>query len=168
MPGRMKHTFLVLAAATSLMAAAALAQAPGDPKPAPPGPTDPLTIVSGDKSYSFKVELADTPQETELGLMYRKEVPKDGGMIFDFGQPRPTTMWMKNTLVPLDMLFLGPDGTVLAIAQNARPHSERLIDPGVAVKGVLELAGGRTKELGIKPGDKVQHKMFAAAKTNGG
>lgn len=165
MPVAMKKLALSIAFAATL-AGAALAQAPADPKPAPPGPTDPLNIVSSGKVHAFKVELADTPQESELGLMYRQSIPKDGGMIFDFGQPKQTGMWMKNCLFPQDMLFLGSDGTVLAIAQNARPGSERIIDPGFPVKGVLELNGGTTKALGIKPGDKIQHKMFGNLKAN--
>jgi uncharacterized membrane protein (UPF0127 family) len=148
---------------------AAFAQQPAKPAPQaapknPEGPTDPLLIVSGGKSLPFKVELADTPQESEMGLMYRASMPKDHGMIFDFrvaGQPnRPIDMWMKNCVFPQDMLFLDNDGVVIAIVENARPGSERLISPGFPIASVLELNGGITKELGIKTGDKVQHKLF--------
>jgi uncharacterized membrane protein (UPF0127 family) len=138
----------------------AFAQAPQNPV----GPTDPLTIVSSGKNHAFKVEMADTPEESERGLMYRASMPKDHGMIFDFrtpGQPaREVSMWMKNCLFPQDMLFLDEKGTVIAIAENARPGSTRLISPGFPTAGVLELNGGIAKELGIKPGDKVQHKLF--------
>jgi uncharacterized membrane protein (UPF0127 family) len=134
----------------------AFAQAPQNPV----GPTDPLTIVSSGKNHAFKVEMADTPQETQMGLMYRASMPKDHGMIFSFKPAYEVTMWMKNTLIPLDMLFIDEHGTVLAIAENARPHSERLVGPGLQVSSVLELNGGIAKELGIKPGDKVQHKLF--------
>ena len=132
-----------------------------NPAPMPPGPTTPLTIVSGEKSHAFQVEVADTPEKSELGLMYRKEMAKDHGMIFDFGSPRETTMWMKNTLLALDMVFFDTNGNVLTIVENARPGSLRLIDPGMPVRGVIELDAGLVKELGIKPGDRVQHAIFS-------
>jgi uncharacterized membrane protein (UPF0127 family) len=128
---------------------------------------EPLTVKSGDKVHAFQVEVADSEEETQRGLMNRAELGKDRGMIFDFGQPRETGMWMKNTLIPLDMLFLDTDGTVLAIAENARPHSLRVINPGFVVKGVLEINGGQSAELGIKPGDTVVHPIFKP-KANGG
>jgi uncharacterized membrane protein (UPF0127 family) len=143
--------------------ACAHAQAPLNPE----GPTDPLTIVSSGKSHAFKVELADTPKESQMGLMHRSTMAKDHGMIFDFSPPQNVTMWMKNTLIPLDMLFIDSDGTVMAIAENARPHSERLVGPGFPVSSVLELNAGVVKELGLKPGDKVLHKLFGNYKPNG-
>ena len=137
--------------------ACAHAQAPKNPE----GPTDPLQIVSaGAKTHAFKVEMADTPAEAEMGLMYRASMPKDHGMIFEFRPTREVSMWMKNCLFPQDMLFLDDDGTVLGVAENARPGSERLITPGFPIASVLELNGGLVKELGIKPGDKVKHKLF--------
>lgn len=157
----MKHAiFSVLAAAALAVSATAVAQQPKNPE----GPTDPAIILSGGKSIPLKVELADTPQESEMGLMYRASMPKDHGMIFDFrtpGQPnREIDMWMKNCLFPQDMLFLDNSGTVIAIVLDARPGSERLINPGFPIASVLELNGGAVKEFGIKPGDKVQHKLF--------
>ena len=122
--------------------------------------TGPLKIVSGETVHSFTVELADEPEEIQTGLMNREEMADNAGMIFDFGEPRQANMWMKNTLIPLDMLFMDTDGTILAIARNAVPGSLRRINPGVPVKGVLELNGGRAEELGIVPGDTVQHAMF--------
>ena len=136
--------------------ACASAQTPQNPQ----GPTDPLIIETGGKSHAFKVELADTPKESEMGLMYRASMPKDHGMIFDFRPAKEVNMWMKNCLFPQDMLFLDDDGTILAIAENARPGSERLIGPGFPISSVLELNGGMVKELGLKPGDKVKHKLF--------
>jgi uncharacterized protein len=161
----MKHVIsAALFAASLAFTACASAQTPKNPE----GPTDPLVIVTGGKSIPFKVELADTPKESEMGLMYRASMAKDHGMIFDFRPEREISMWMKNCLFPQDMLFLDGDGTVLAIAENARPGSERLINPGFPISSVLELNGGIAKELGIKPGDKVQHKLFTSAKANGG
>lgn len=122
--------------------------------------TGPLKIVSGDTVHSFTVELADDPEEITTGLMNREAMADNAGMIFDFGQPRQANMWMKNTLIPLDMLFLDTDGAILAIARNAVPGSLRRINPGVPVKGVLELNGGVAETLGVEPGDVVQHAMF--------
>jgi uncharacterized membrane protein (UPF0127 family) len=153
----MKHAiFSLLAAATLAISASAVAQQPKNPE----GPTDPAILLAGGKSIPLKVEMADTPQETEMGLMYRASMPKDHGMIFDFRPKREIDMWMKNCLFPQDMLFLDETGTVIAIAVNARPGSERLISPGFPIASVLELNGGTVKEFGIKPGDKVQHKLF--------
>ena len=155
--------FALLALSAGAISVGAFAQTPTNPQ----GPTDPLVIVSAGKSIPFKVELADTPKESEMGLMYRASMPKDHGMIFDFRPSREIDMWMKNCLFPQDMLFLDETGTIVAIAENARPGSERLISPGFPIASVLELNGGVTKELGIKTGDKVEHKLFAP-KANGG
>lgn len=122
--------------------------------------TGPLSIQSGDDVHAFTVELANDPEEITTGLMERAELAPDAGMLFDFGVPREANMWMKNTLISLDMLFLDSDGKVLAIARETVPGSLRRINPGVPVKGVLELAGGRADELGIEPGDVVQHEVF--------
>ena len=121
-----------------------------------------LTITSGESVHSFAIELADEPEEIRFGLMERTELAADAGMLFDFGVTRETNMWMRNTLISLDMLFLAPDGTIVAIARNTVPMSERQINPGVPVKGVLEIAGGRAAELGIVPGDTLQHPLFTA------
>jgi uncharacterized membrane protein (UPF0127 family) len=162
----MKHRIIsaLFAAAAMAFSACAVAQQPKNPE----GPSDPLTLMVSGKPHVFKVELADTPQESEMGLMYRESMPKDHGMIFDFRPAREISMWMKNCKFPQDMLFLDETGTVIAIAENARPGSERLINPGFPIAGVLELNGGITKELGIKPGDKVQHKLFASPTAKGG
>lgn len=122
--------------------------------------TGPLSIQSGDEVHAFTVELANDPEEITTGLMERAELAPDAGMLFDFGVPREANMWMKNTLISLDMLFLDSDGKVLAIARETVPGSLRRINPGVPVKGVLELAGGRADELGIEPGDVVRHEIF--------
>lgn len=120
----------------------------------------PLTIQSGETTHTFRVEVADEPAEISRGLMDRTEMAEDAGMIFDFGQPRVASMWMKDTILPLDMLFVDGDGTVLAIAHNTQPGSLRQVSAGVQVKSVIELNAGRADALGIKPGDTVQHDIF--------
>jgi uncharacterized protein len=119
-----------------------------------------LVIVTETGSHTFKVEVADDPDEQATGLMNRTEMARDAGMIFDFNPPREPRMWMKNTFISLDMLFIGQDGTILAIAQRTTPESLRIISPGFPVRAVLELNGGLTAELGIAPGDKVRHRIF--------
>ncbi|MCA8893507.1 MAG: DUF192 domain-containing protein [Hyphomonas sp.] len=125
--------------------------------------TSPLTIESANGAHAFTVEIADEPEEITTGLMNRESMAPDAGMLFDFGQPREAAMWMKNTLIPLDMLFMDPQGKVIAIARETVPGSLRTITPGVPVKSVLELNGGRAEELGIEPGDKVIHPIFGNA-----
>ena len=109
----------------------------------------------------FQVEIAVTPEETEKGLMYRKSVPEGTGMLFDFGQEREVVMWMKNTYVPLDMIFIRANGTISRIAENTTPLSEARIYSGAPVKGVLEVAAGTARKYGIAVGDKVGHRFFS-------
>jgi uncharacterized membrane protein (UPF0127 family) len=95
-------------------------------------------------------------------MMFRESMAPDAGMLFDFGEVRQASMWMKNTLISLDMLFIDADGQVIAIARNAVPGSTRSLGPGVPVRAVLEIPGGRAKELGVQPGDTVQHPIFGS------
>lgn len=122
--------------------------------------TSPLTIESGDETHAFTVEIAVTPEEIQQGLMFRESLAPDAGMLFDFGMTRQASMWMKNTLISLDMLFIREDGSVVAIARNAQPGSLRSLGPGVPVRAVLEIPGGRAQELDIEPGDTVLHPVF--------
>jgi uncharacterized membrane protein (UPF0127 family) len=122
--------------------------------------TVPLTITSSNGAHAFVVEVAKTSAEQERGLMFRTNIPKDGGMIFapyppDGGGPREATFWMKNTPSALDIIFIRTDGTIAHIAENAVPFSEDKIPSGEPVAAVLELNGGRAAELGIAEGDKV-------------
>lgn len=123
-------------------------------------PVSELTIDSGGKRHRFNVELADTDERRTLGLMYRTTMAADAGMLFDFKADRPVSMWMRNTRLPLDMLFITRDGRVLNIAQRAVPFTEHSISSDGPVRAVLELNGGTTERLGIKPGDRVIHPMF--------
>jgi uncharacterized membrane protein (UPF0127 family) len=108
----------------------------------------------------FAIEVAVTDDEREKGLMFRTDVPDGYGMLFDFKQDEMVTMWMKNTLVSLDMIFIRKDGTIARIAENTEIKSERIIPSGEAVRAVLEVAGGTARKYGIAPGDKVGYPIF--------
>jgi len=129
--------------------------------PQPELPTQKLTIIgkSGAR-HDFTVEIAATPQEQEIGEMYRTNIPADRGMFFDWGTPRDVPMWMKNCPVPEDMVFIAQDGTIAHIAENTVPYSEANIDPGSPVRATLELQGGITAKLGIEVGDRVSGVIF--------
>ncbi|WLR94157.1 DUF192 domain-containing protein [Shinella zoogloeoides] len=123
--------------------------------------TQPLTIVTRDgKSHAFTVELAVTPRQREQGLMNRREMAEDRGMLFAFGETRQVFMWMKNTYLPLDMLFLGKDGKIRTIKENAEPLSEAIIDSKGPIDYVLELNGGTVKRLGIRTGNRVENELI--------
>lgn len=121
---------------------------------------EPLTIATEDDAVMFTVEIADTDALRSRGLMFRQRLPEDRGMLFDFVTPRSVAMWMKNTYIPLDMLFIREDGTIAYIAENTVPKSLDTIGVSEPVLGVLELAGGVTKKHGIRAGDKVFHRIF--------
>ncbi len=157
----MKLRAIVVAAA--LVLSPALARAVDGPQP--PLPTQKITIVSADGTrHSFNAEMATTPQEQETGLMYRRDIPADHGMFFDWGTPREVPMWMKNCPVPEDMVFIGADGTITHIAENTIPESEANISSGGVVRATLELQGGITAKLGIAVGDRVRGAIFGSAK----
>jgi len=119
-----------------------------------------LTIESSSGDHDFVVELARSPEERSRGLMFRESLADDRGMLFLFDGEKRRAMWMKNTLIPLDMLFLGCDGQVLAIHPDATPKSLEPIAPDVLSCGVLEISGGLAARLGIVPGDRVRHPAF--------
>jgi uncharacterized membrane protein (UPF0127 family) len=120
-----------------------------------------LEIVTANGVHVFTVEMAKTDEERQKGLMFRKELPEGRGMLFDFKPDQPVSMWMRNTYIPLDMLFINGDGTIRRIAENTVPLSEKTISSGGPVRGVLEVIGGTAKKLGIKAGDKVAHPLFS-------
>jgi uncharacterized membrane protein (UPF0127 family) len=119
-----------------------------------------LTIVSGNGKHAFQVEVAKNDADRAQGLMYRRNMAPDHGMLFDFARVQPISMWMQNTYIPLDMLFIRPDGTIARIAENAEPLSTRTIPSGEPVLAVLEVNGGTAARLGVKPGDRVEHPLF--------
>lgn len=119
-----------------------------------------LEIVTRTGVHVFDVEVAITPEQRATGLMHRKELPEGRGMLFDFEGEGPVTMWMKNTYVSLDMIFIHADGRIARVAENTTPLSLAVISAGVPVKAVLEVVAGTARKLGIAPGDRVAHRIF--------
>ncbi|MFG1423724.1 DUF192 domain-containing protein [Roseixanthobacter liquoris] len=125
-------------------------------------PLEALEIATRKGVVVLEVEVARTEQQRETGLMYRKELPERQGMLFDFGKSEPVYMWMKNTFIPLDMLFVREDGTIARIEEMTTPFSTRTISSGEPVKVVVEISGGAAKRLGIAPGDRLSTSLFSA------
>jgi uncharacterized membrane protein (UPF0127 family) len=124
-----------------------------------------LSIVAADgRKVPIEIEIASDPKEKALGLMFRTELPDAKGMLFPYEEPRELSMWMHNTYISLDMLFIRPDGVIHRIERRAEPLSDRVINSEGEVSAVLELAGGAADRLGIKAGDRVQHPLFQGAK----
>ena len=122
-----------------------------------------LVLHSSTGDYSFNVDVVDTPESRAKGLMFVQELADDAGMLFDFKEERPVSFWMRNTFIPLDMIFVGADGVVKNIHVNARPHDVTGIPSEGPVQFVLEIPGGRSVELGIEAGDQVTHPRITAA-----
>jgi uncharacterized membrane protein (UPF0127 family) len=114
-----------------------------------------IILTDGTSQHVFRVEVATTPAEIQRGLQGRQTLAADGGMLLLAGEPRNMHLWMKDTPIPLDMLFFDPGGTILAITPDTTPHSKRLIPSPGPVAGVLELAGGTAARLGIRAGDRI-------------
>jgi uncharacterized membrane protein (UPF0127 family) len=128
----------------------------------PARPADPhtLEIVSKSGVHVFTVEIADSEPAREKGLMFRKKLPDGEGMLFDFHREQEVSFWMKNTYIPLDMIFIRGNGRILRIAENAKPLSTDLIPSEGPVLAVLEVIGGTAHRLGIAPGDRVAYPIF--------
>jgi len=122
-----------------------------------------LVIVTGAREIKFDIEMALTEPQREHGLMFRKSLGPYEGMLFDFYREQPVSFWMKNTLIPLDMVFIAADGTIRHVHANAKPLSTDTIPSEYPVRAVLEINGGTAGLLGIKPGDKVKHPIFGDA-----
>ncbi len=127
---------------------------------APAATTEPLEIVTASGAHAFAVEVMRTDEERGRGLMFRRFMPADRGMLFDFKTEQPVLMWMKNTYIPLDMIFISRSGTVTHVAANTEPMSERTISSGPPAYAVLEVNAGVTAKIGLKPGDEVRHPLF--------
>ncbi len=121
-----------------------------------------LVLHTATGTYTFNVEIADTEAERAKGLMFRSSLAPDAGMLFDYHQEQETAFWMQNTLIPLDMIFIGADGMVKNIHVNAKPLDTTSIPSGVPVRFVLEIPGGRSKEIGLAVGDRMEHPRVGA------
>jgi len=119
-----------------------------------------LQIRSGENQHTFQIEVAETPNQRAQGLQWRKRMAPDQGMLFDFKQTFPVTMWMKNTYLSLDMFFIAENGTIINIARDTKPQSLKHINSAGPARGVLEVLAGTAQRLGIKAGDKVIHPAF--------
>ena len=122
----------------------------------------PLEIVTRNGVQVFSVEMATTEEEKQTGLMYRKELADGKGMLFDFNPGQEVSMWMKNTYVSLDMIFIRADGRILRIAENTEPLSTRIISSKGPARAVLEVVAGTAQKYGIRPGDRVGHPLFGS------
>lgn len=123
-----------------------------------------LTIETADGARRFVVELALNSQQKSRGLMFRREMASDAGMLFVYERPQVITMWMRNTFIPLDMLFIAADGRIAHIAPRTVPRSDKTISSRARVLGVLELNGGAARRFGISVGDRVVYPAFTAAR----
>jgi uncharacterized protein len=136
--------------------------APGDQLESqkPDAARETLVIETKAGAKTFSIEVARTAEQQALGLMFRTSLPETQGMLFPHDDSREVTMWMRNTYIPLDMVFIRADGIVHRVEANTEPMSERIIPSNGPVAGVLELAGGAASRLGIAPGDQVRHTLF--------
>jgi uncharacterized membrane protein (UPF0127 family) len=119
-----------------------------------------VEIVTKAGVRTFTVEMAENDEERATGLMYRKSLPEGQGMLFDFKQEQPVAFWMRNTYVPLDMIFIRGDGRIANIAENTEPLSERPVPSAGPVRAVLEVVAGTARKFGLAPGDQVAHPIF--------
>ena len=133
---------------------AGTAHAAGGPRSAP------LELVTASGTHRFTVEIADTNETRARGLMFRRSLAADRGMLFLYDGPQPVTMWMRNTYISLDMIFITAAGTVHHIARDTEPFSEEIIASNGPVSAVLEVVAGTAQRLGLKPGDRVRHAAF--------
>ncbi|HEX6013485.1 MAG TPA: DUF192 domain-containing protein [Geminicoccaceae bacterium] len=156
-PARPRQAVPRRAALAALLAALVLAAPPGRLLAQSPGE---LVVETVAGRHRFTVELADTPAERSRGLMFRESMPADHGMLFDFQAEQPVAFWMKNTPLPLDMVFIDGAGTVVQVAADTTPYSEASIPSRQPVRAVLELNAGTAARRGIRPGAKVRHPIF--------
>ncbi len=139
--------------------AASVAEAQSGPQPELP--KEPLVIVTRDGTrHTFQVEMALSSEQQTIGLMFRPSVAPDGGMLFDWGAPRESAMWMRNTITALDMVFINADGTIRRIAERTVPHSLATVASNGPVRATLELAAGTAERLNLRLGDRVLQRIF--------
>ena len=159
---------MIWAAALLATALCACSSSPSEGAAAPAGTAEaanhpesgllviPLTVIQDGKRHHFRVEVAQTRLEQARGLMFRTEMGADEGMLFPMEPPRKASFWMKNTVIPLDIIFIGPDRRIINIAADTMPYSEEDLHSDGLAAAVLELNGGRAAQLGIALGDKVE------------
>jgi uncharacterized membrane protein (UPF0127 family) len=155
----------LFAALAVAVAVPALAQDLNNPTTAQPKlPTEKMVVVTHDgRRLTFEVEMALTQAQQTVGLMFRPTVPDGTGMLFDWGVDRQSQMWMRNTIAPLDMLFISSNGTIAHIAEHTVPQSLAIIDSVVPVRATVEIAAGTAEKLDIRVGDKVEQRLFGTA-----
>jgi uncharacterized membrane protein (UPF0127 family) len=146
----------VVAALLLLFAAAA----PSHAQKALEWSVEPVTVVTAKGRFPFRAEIADKPELRARGLMFRQHMDEDQAMLFDFGEEQPVAMWMKNTFIPLDMLFIDASGTVINVARWTTPQSLEAIESADLALAVLELNAGTADRLKIRAGDRVEHRIF--------
>lgn len=147
---------LCVALAFGALSSPALAQGA-----APAGALESLTLVTSTGEHVFKVEVMRTDEQRARGLMFRRHMPADRGMLFDFKTEQRVMMWMRNTYIPLDMVFITKDGTVINVAEDTEPLSERTISSAAPAYSVLEVNAGTARRIGLKAGDQVKHDLFS-------
>ena len=129
-------------------------------QPGRAGAFEPLQVITAGGTHVFQVEIAADDASRERGLMNRRYMPADRGMLFEFDREAPVSFWMKNTYIPLDMIFISRTGFVTNVVANAEPLSERIIPSGPPCAAVLELKGGTASAIGLEIGDKIRHPFF--------
>jgi uncharacterized membrane protein (UPF0127 family) len=129
-----------------------------------PVPTETLQIITAAGTHTIKIEVARTPDQQARGLMFRTSLADDHGMLFPHDEPRELSMWMRNTYISLDMVFIRPDGVIHRIAERTEPLSDKVVSSNGDVSAVLELAAGSADRLGLKPGDRVEHQIFQTSR----
>ncbi|MDR0252736.1 MAG: DUF192 domain-containing protein [Brucellaceae bacterium] len=155
----MKQLFACFLCVVTLFCGSFAASAQSEPMRVPVD-AQALKVLTASGEKSFALEVADTDQKRSAGLMHRTDFPADRAMIFVFGEERSVMMWMANTPLPLDMLFVRKDGSIARVAENTKPFSEDIISSGAPVAYVIEVNAGIAAKLGIKAGDKVQHRII--------
>jgi uncharacterized membrane protein (UPF0127 family) len=153
-------TFVALSACAQQATETAAAPSASGASIGPNAPTEVLTIETHQGPVRLNVEIADDDAERNRGLMYRDPLPDDRGMLFHFQQPEQASFWMRNTPSSLDIIFIGVDGRILNIADHTTPYSDAPVPATGLTRGVLEIRAGRAEELGLRPGDRVRHRIF--------
>ena len=154
-----RQTLALLAIAAAALGGAGRVRAAEEPA----FPVSPLTIETARGRFQFMVEIAETPSTWTQGLQKRRQLAVDAGMLFNYHQPRDVAMWMKDTLISLDMIFIDERGVIVNVAENTVPLSQDQISSRVPVLAVLEVNAGTAARLGMRPGDRVYHAIFAPA-----